>query len=147
MLVEVGVDLEGAGVQARLVGEGARPDIRLPAVGRDVGDLADRVGDAGGLAQPLRCDERHTLLDLEVGDHGEDVGVAGALAVTVDRALDVSRAGVDRGHRVGHRAAGVVVAVDADPRARGVDDVAHDVGHLRGKHAAIGVAQGDHLGA
>jgi hypothetical protein len=92
VLVEVGVDLEGAGVQAGLVREGAGADVGLAAVGRHVGDLADGVRDPGGLAQPLRLEQRHTLLDLQVGDDGEDVGVAGALAVAVDRPLHVGGA-------------------------------------------------------
>ena len=61
VLVEVGVDLESAGVQAGLVSESARADVRLAAVGRDVGDLADGVRDPGGLTQPLRLERESTL--------------------------------------------------------------------------------------
>ena len=61
---------------------------------------------------------RPVALELEVGDDGEEVGVAGALAVAVERALHVGGARVDGGQRVGHRAAGVVVAVDAQPADR-----------------------------
>ena len=53
---------------------------------------------------------------------GREVRVAGALAEPVQRALDVAGAGAHGGHRVGHGAARVVVAVDAD------DDVVADVG-------------------
>ena len=54
VLVQVGVDLDRTGVQPRLVGEGARADVRLPGVRRDIRDLADRVGDPGRLVQPSR---------------------------------------------------------------------------------------------
>ena len=66
--------------------------------------------------QPGR-QHRPVQLELEVGDHRDQVGVAGALAVAVDAALHVRRAGVDRGQRVRDRAAAVVVGVDADPDA------------------------------
>ena len=59
----------------------------------------------------------------------------------------MGRAGVDRGERVGDRAAGVVVAVDADPDAGRLDDVVDHVGDPVGQHAAVGVAERDHLGA
>ena len=86
-------------------------------------------------------------LELEVGDDGDEVGVAGALAVAVDAALHVARPGGDGGQRVGHGAAAVVVGVDADAGAGGLDDVEHDVGDPVGQHAAVGVAQGDDLRA
>ena len=53
-------------------------------------------------------------LQLEVGDAGHQVGVAGALAVAVDRALELGGAAEHGGDRVGHRAAGVVLGVDAE---------------------------------
>ena len=121
VLVEIGVDLDRAGVQAGLVGERRCPDVRLARGGRHVGDLGDRVRDPGRLAEQPVGQHRPVELELEVGDDRDQVGVAGALAVPVDRALHVRRAGVDRGQRVGDRAAGVVVAVDADA-ARDVVD-------------------------
>ena len=96
--------------------EGAGADVRLAAVRRDVGDLADRVRDPGRLAQASGGQDLAALLDLQVADHGEQVGVAGALAVAVDGALHVRGARRHRGEGVGHRAAGVVVAVDAHAR-------------------------------
>ena len=59
-------------------------------------------------------------LGHEVPDDGEQVGVAGPLAVAVGGALHVRRARLDGGDRVGHRAAGVVLAVDAEPEAGAV---------------------------
>ena len=88
---------------------------------------------------------RHAELQLQVGDHRGEVAVAGALAEPVERALHVAGAGVHRGHRVGDRAAGVVVAVDADDHV--VADVAMHVGDDRldlvRQRAAVGVAQHD----
>ena len=101
------------------------------------------------VASPSRPVGQHlpAELDLEVGHDREQVGVAGALAVAVHGALHVGGAGVHGGQRVGDRAAGVVVAVDADPHLGGLDDVVHDVGHPARQHPAVGVAQGDHRGA
>ena len=122
-------------------------DVRLARGRRHVGDLRDGVGDPGRVAEPAGGEHLPTELDLEVGDDGEQVGVAGALAVAVDRALHVGGAGVDGREGVGHRTAGVVVAVDADADARGLDHVVHDVRHPGRQHAAVGVAQGDDRGA
>ena len=134
-------------MQAGLVRERARADVGLPAVRRHVGHLADGVRQPGRVAEPLGRDDLVAGLELEVRDDGEDVGVAGALAVAVHGALDVARAGLDRRQRVGDGAAGVVVAVDAEPGARRREDVGDDVLHLRRQHPAVGVAEGDDLGA
>ena len=56
-------------------------------------------------------------LELQVGRDRDEVGVAGALAVAVDGALHVGGPGSHGGDGVGGRAAGVVVAVRADPGA------------------------------
>ena len=147
VLVEVGVDLDRAGVQPRLVRERRRADVRLARRRRHVGDLGDGVGDAGGLAQQALGQDVAVQLELEVGDDGDEVGVAGALAVAVDAALHVRGAGGDGGQRVGDRAAAVVVGVDADAGAGRLDDVEHDVRDPVGQHAAVGVAERDDLGA
>ena len=54
VLVEVRVDLDRARVQPGLVGERRRADVRLPAGGRDVGDVGDRVRDPGRVARAAR---------------------------------------------------------------------------------------------
>ena len=92
--------------------EGAGTGVGLAGVGRDVGDLADRVADPGRLGEAMSVDDLQSLLELEVGDDGDQVGIARALAVPVDAALHVGGTGIDGRHRVGDRAAGVVVAVD-----------------------------------
>ena len=86
-------------------------------------------------------------LELEVGHDADEVGVAGALAVPVERALHVRGARVDGGQGVRDRAAGVVVAVDADAHAGRLDHVVDHVGDPAGQHPAVGVAQRGHLGA
>ena len=129
------------------MGERRGADVRLPARGRDVGDLGDGVGDPGRVAQQPGGQHRPVQLELEVGDDRDQVGVAGALAVAVDGALHVAGAGVDRGQGVGDRAAGVVVAVDADPDPGRLDDVVDDVGDPAGQHPAVGVAERDDRGA
>ena len=53
-------------------------------------------------------------------------------------------AGVDRSQGVGDRAAGVVVAVDAQ-RHTDLCRLADDVAHPAGQHSAVGVAQNDNL--
>ena len=98
-------------------------------------------------AEQARRQDPPVQLELEVGDHVDEVGVAGALAVAVDAALDVRRAGIDGGEGVGDRAAGVVVAVDAHADAGRLHDVVDDVGDPAGQHAAVGVAQRDDVGA
>ena len=80
--------------------------------------------DADGLGKTTVGQDLHAQLELEVRDDREEVGVARALAVSVGRALHVRRAGLDRREGVGDRAAGVVLAVDADPYAAARDYVA-----------------------
>jgi len=104
------------------------------------------VGDPGGLTQPALGQNLGPLLDLEVAHHGEQVGVTGALAIPVDGALNVGGAGGDGREGVGHRATGVVVAVDPQPCPARVQDVGDDVAHLGRQHASVGIAQGDDLG-
>ena len=108
--------------------------------------IACEIRDPSGVSQPPLGKHRHAQLELQVGDAGDEVGVARALAVAVDAALHVSRAGLDRGHRVGDRAAGVVVGVDAEAYA-GRGDVRDDLGDPVRQHAAVRVTQDDDLGA
>ena len=141
MLVEHRVDADGTRVQPGLVREGGRPDVRLTAVGRHVGELADRVRHPRCLPEPALRQHQPGPLELQVGDHGEDVGVAGPLAVAVERPLHVGCAGVHGRERVGDCTARVVVAVDAEPGAGRLAHRVHDVGHLVGQPPAVGVAE------
>ena len=139
------LDARGGGaVDAALVGEGAGADVRLVRVGRDVGDLGHEARQLRQVRQVVAAG--HGLeaeLERQVGPDGDEVGVAAALAVAVDRALDVAGAGLDGGEGVRHRQAGVVVNVDAERHARaqlGAHAPRHG-GHLVGEAAAVGVAQ------
>ena len=140
---------DGAGVEAGLVGEGPGADVGRLRADRPVEQLGDVVADARQLGQPAVGEAAIAELQLEVADDRREVGVAGALADAGQRPLDVARSPGDGGHRVGHGAAGVVVAVDADR------DVATDVGDdgggrrfdLMRQRAAVGVAEHDMAGA
>ncbi len=134
-------------VQAALVGEGGAADVRRVRRDRHVADVGDEVG---GLGEPLelrRVERRQTHLELKGGDDGDEVGVAAALAVAVDRALHLARAGVDGDQAVGDRAVAVVVDVHADPRRDGAGHRGHGAGDGRRQRGAVGVAQAEDLGA
>ena len=153
MLVQIGVHADRARVQPGLVREGARADVGGARIDGHVHDLADRMADAGGLAEGLGGHELHAHLQLQIREQGDEVGVAGALPVAVHTALDVGDPGADGGDRVGDRAAGVVVGVGAQPRrarpCRLEPDaqVLDDLGDLVREHPAVGVAQHEHGGA
>ena len=66
-----------------------------------------------GEVAPAGRHEDVRRLEGQVGQDADHVGVAAALAVAVDRGLDVANAGGHGGHRVGHGQLGVVVGVDA----------------------------------
>ncbi len=85
------------------------------------------------------------FLQQQRRDQRRQVRIAAALAQPVQRALHLPRARVDRGERVGHGIAGVVMAVDAEPvagDARG-DHLGGDAAHLGRQRAAVGVAEHD----
>ena len=113
-------------VDARLVGEGVAADDRLVGLDREAGQVADQPR---GRRDVLGLDAGAEIRELRrPGPQGHDDllerRVAGALAEAVDRDLDLARAGLDRGERVGRGEPQVVVAVDAD---RGpVADEVHD---------------------
>ncbi len=107
------------------------------------------VADRGEALQTTFRQAGDAQLDLQVRDDRRQVAVARALAQPVERALDVTAAGAHRSHRVGDRAARVVVAVDADDHvvADMAVHVAHDGLDLVGQRAAVGVAQHHMAGA
>ena len=83
-----------------------------------------------------------THLQLQVGDDREQVGVAHALADAVHGTLHLRGAGAHGRERVGHRATGVVVAVDAEGLAReGSAGGRDDLLHFEGQRAAVGLAK------
>ena len=87
-------------------------------------------------------------LELERRDDADEVGVAAALAVAVDGALHVARAGVDRHEAAGDGAVAVVVRVHADDDVgQGRRDLADHVRDERRQAGPVGVAQADDRGA
>src|SRR5450756_3224799 len=71
VLVHVRVDLDGARMQATLVRESARTDVRLARERADVRDLGDGVRDPGRLTQPTAGQQAPPVLDLEGRDNAE----------------------------------------------------------------------------
>ena len=98
-------------------------------------------------AKRPRFEHAKAELELEIGDDHRQVGVAAALAVAVDRALHVARAGAHRGQGVGHAAARVVVRVDAERVGHRARHLGHDALDVPGHVAAVGLAQRHDLGA
>ena len=94
---------------------------------------------AGSTSRPcLSCSPATTLNRL---------ALPGPLPVAVGGALDVRGPGRHGRQRVRHRAGGVVMAVDAQPRAGRIGDRGDHVTELGGQHAAVGVAQRHQVGA
>ena len=84
----VGVD--AGDVHPALVGERVAAHVRLVGVGREVEQLIEEVGGRGQRRQLLGAHALVAQLELQVGDDRDQVGVAAALAVAVDRPLDVA---------------------------------------------------------
>ena len=115
-------------MDARLVGKGVLADDGLVGLHVDAGDvreqprgLEDLLGLHGGLEAkeiPTGAQRHHDLFER---------GVAGALADAVDGAFHLAGAVHERGQRVGHRLAEVVVAVDGQNRLVDAVDPLPDV--------------------
>ena len=111
---------------------------------RDVREFIDEICQ---LAQPGEVEpERDAHLELEIRHHGREVAVPNALAVSVDGALHLHRAGVHGGERIGHADAAVVVRVDADGLAERGDDIAGRALDELGQTPAIRLAEHDEIG-
>jgi hypothetical protein len=136
-------------VHAALVSEGVGADVGLVRVRGDVAELVDEVRDLGQAGELLGIDAVVAELELEAGHDRDQVGVAAAFAVPVHRPLHQPGAALDGQQRVGHSAAGVVMRVDPD--LHGLAELAHRAlgggRHLGGQRRAVGVAEGDVLGA
>src|SRR6185436_8118467 len=102
-------------VDAGLVGEGVGADDGLVGLGIDADDLGEQLA---GREEVGRVDAGLEVEDVLADPHGHhhllERTVAGALADAVDGALDLPRAALHAGQRVGHGQAQIVVAVDAD---------------------------------
>ena len=140
---------EGGGVEPALVGERRHADVGVGRVRRQVHQLGHVPAHGGEALEAPVGQALDAHLQLEVGDAGHQVGVAGALAVAVDRALELGGAAEHRRDGVGDRAAGVVLGVDAEllVGAEVGVDLAGDPLHLVGQRAAVGVAHHQAVGA
>lgn len=123
-LVGVAVPEHAVLVDARLVGERVVAHDRLVALHALAGELAEQ---ARGRIQLARVDARVQAkvraAHLERHHDLLERGVARALADAVDRALDLARAGLDRGQAVGGGQAEVVVAVGREHHRLGAAHV------------------------
>ena len=131
------------------MGERRLADVRVGGVRRQVDELGHVAAHRGEPLEAALREALHPELQLEVGDAGHEVGVAGALAVAVDRALELGGPAEHRGDGVGDRAPAVVLGVDADllVGAEVVRHLADDPLHLVGQRAAVGVAEHEAVGA
>ena len=148
VLERLGLGAHARRVHARLVREGVLADVGLGRIGRPVEQLVDEVRRLGQPRQALLGEHLVAHLQLQVGDDRDQVGVARTLADAVDGSLHLRGARFDARERVGHRAAGVVVRVDAQRHRP--ERFAHDRecgADLRRQRAAVGIAQDDPLGA
>ena len=135
-------------MQPRLVGKGAGPDVRSRPLRHAVQDV---VQQAAGAGQPGQSLGRHAglesagigFLEQQRRDQRRQVRVAAALAQTVQRALNLPRARIDRRQRIGDGVPRIVMAMDTQAVAgdTGGDDLGGDPPHLGRQRAAIGVAQ------
>ena len=144
------VALDGADVDAALVGKGRFADIGLVAVVRQVGQFVDQTGGAVEAVDVFA----HLAGQAHLEDQGRDdrgqVGIAAAFAEAVDRALDLIDAAGDRQQGVGDGGFRVVVGVDAELDLCSVAveilfDPFDDRRQFMGQGAAVGVAEDDGL--
>jgi hypothetical protein len=113
-------------------------------MGRDrhIAQLGNILGQARQLHQAVRADSPQAHFQLQIGDHRQQVGIAHALSDAVHGALHLGGSGTHRGQSIGHRATGIVVAVDAETglRIRRAHRP-HDILYLKRQRAPIGLAQ------
>src|SRR5205085_840708 len=86
-------------------------------------------------------------LQLEVGDARREIRIPAALAVTVHAALDVRRAGLNRGDTVRDRGIGVVMGVNADYAVEALAHFRNDLHQTRREGAPVGIAETEHVRA
>src|SRR3990172_2991658 len=135
-------------VDPGLVRERVLADDRLVGLDVDAGDVGEQARALEDLLGPDPRVHAEEVLARAEGHHDLlQGGVAGPLADPVDRALDLPRAVHDRGERVRHRLAQIVVAVDReddllDP-AHALADAGDALTPLAGDRVADGVGDVD----
>ena len=90
----------------------------------------------------MRCrDGSLAHLQRDIRNHTDEITVTGALAVAVDGALHLCRAGVHGNQRIGHAEADVVVGVNADVAGKCRARSSGDGGHFARQRTAVRVTQ------
>ena len=123
--------LDGGHVQAALVRERGASHVGLVAPGATLTTSATKCAVSVSRSSCSSLITGRPILSTSAGMMLTQVGVAAALAVAVDRALDLAGAGVDGDEAVGDGAVAVVVDVHADGGRRGRRDLGVHVGHER----------------
>ena len=147
VLVRLRVLEHGGHVHAALVGEGGVADVGLRGPRLAVGQLGDEPRDVPQLVQVRFRDAVQPHLEDQARDDRDQVRVPAPLAVAVHRALHLPHALADGGQRVGDRALGVVVDVDAKRRLHVRLDGLDDRDEVPRERAAIRVAEHEPVGA
>src|SRR5579864_699657 len=86
-------------------------------------------------------------LELQIGDDGDQIRITATFAITVDTALYVRTASLDRGDGVGHGHIRVVVRVDTEYAVEAFPDFRYDLHDAMGEIAAVSVAQAQNVRA
>src|SRR5260370_12770865 len=94
----------------------------------------------------FRADDLVSNLQFKISDDGAEIGIAAALAISIDAALDVSRALLDGRQGVGHCDVRIVVRMNTDNPVESAADLSHDLGNSSGKRSTVGVAQAENIG-
>src|SRR5260370_37235933 len=94
----------------------------------------------------FRADELVSPLQFQISDDGAEIGIAAALAISIDAALDVSRAVLDGRQGVGHCDGRIVVRMDTDNPVESAAHLSHDLGNPSGERSAISVTQAQDIG-
>ncbi len=84
-------------------------------------------------------------LEFQIRHDNEQIRISGTFPVPVGRALRVGGSSLHRGDRVGHCAAGVVLAMDAEATLDPRPNVSDHAGDPRREHAAVGVTHDGRL--
>ena len=139
-------------MNAGFMGEGIRADNRLVRLHREAGDAGNHFRGADDLrGVDPRVAAEHVLAGAHRHHDFFQRGIARPLAQAVDRAFDLTRAGLDGGQGVGHGEAEIVMTMhrphDLIRIGYALDQLGDAFGKLAGQVVADGVRNIDHRGA
>src|SRR5439155_18905867 len=115
MFVTGGEFLDRVYVRAAFVREGGRAHPWLARIMANIGDLIDKLRKLFELRERTNRHRIFLQLESEIRNDTGQIAITGPFAIAIHRALDVCRADLDGGQRVGHSKPDVVVRVDAAP--------------------------------